>query len=59
MSHQDTISLADGDTLPVQETSAVWIDLENDLQIRFSGGGHYRTGDYLLIPAHVASGNVE
>jgi len=37
----------------------VWIDLEDGVQIQFSAGGEYRTGDYWLIPARVATGNVE
>ncbi len=42
-----------------------WLDLEDGLQIRFQpsvDGQHpiqYRTGDYWLIPARVASGNIE
>ncbi len=57
-----------GDTLlvegavPVRETTPsapVWIDLEDGVQIQFSAGGEYRTGDYWQIPARVATGNVE
>jgi hypothetical protein len=46
----------------VQETSAttdVWIDLEDGLQIQFLAKGQYRTGDYWLIPARVATGKIE
>lgn len=37
-----------------------WIDLEDGIQIWFGKeGGEYRTGDYWLIPARVATGDVE
>ena len=40
-----------------------WIDLENGIQIQFQptvNKNHiYRTGDYWLIPARVATGNIE
>jgi Family of unknown function (DUF6519) len=36
-----------------------WIDLEDGVQIRFETGGDYRAGDYWLIPARVATGDVE
>ncbi|TCV86740.1 DUF6519 domain-containing protein [Sulfurirhabdus autotrophica] len=37
-----------------------WINLEDGVQIWFSKeGGEYRTGDYWLIPARVATGDVE
>ncbi len=50
--------------VPVQESpsssgAAVWIDLEDGVQIQFASGGHYRSGDYWLIPARVATGNIE
>ena len=48
--------------VPVQERTAstpLWIDLEDGVQIEFSPGGQYRTGDYWLIPARVSTGNVE
>jgi hypothetical protein len=48
--------------MQVQESAAgndVWIDLEDGVQIRFTTGGEYRTGDYWLIPARVATGNIE
>ncbi len=38
---------------------ALWIDLEDGVQIQFGAGGEYRTGDYWLIPARVATGNIE
>ena len=41
------------------ETGFVWIDLEDGIQVRFTAGGEYRTGDYWLIPARVATGQIE
>lgn len=43
--------------VPVQE--GAWLDLEDGIQIAFSAGGTYRTGDYWLIPARTATGDVE
>lgn len=50
--------------LPVVEgadTSSAggWQSLEDGVQIRFSPGGQYLTGDYWLIPARMATGDVE
>jgi Family of unknown function (DUF6519) len=36
-----------------------WVDLEDGVQVWFSGNGEYRSGDYWLVPARVATGNVE
>jgi hypothetical protein len=36
-----------------------WIDLEDGVQVWFAKGGEYRAGDYWLIPARVATGDVE
>lgn len=36
-----------------------WIPLECGIKIQFQSGGNYRKGDYWLIPARVASGDVE
>jgi hypothetical protein len=62
----DAISLADDRAIAIRESPAnvtpgqiVWIDLEDGVQIQFSAGGEYRTGDYWLIPARVATGNIE
>jgi len=62
----DAISLAADNAVPIEESPAgatsnriVWIDLEDGVQIQFSAGGNYRTGDYWLIPARVATGDVE
>jgi len=57
---------SDGGALLVTESAAAgtgWIDLEDGVQIQFPapavGGPHdYRTGDYWLIPARTATGDV-
>jgi hypothetical protein len=36
-----------------------WIDLEDGVQVWFADDGDYRPGTYWLIPARVATGNVE
>jgi hypothetical protein len=53
--------LQDG-AIPIQED--VWIDLEDGVRIKFepspaANPAHYTTGDYWLIPARVATGDVE
>lgn len=48
--------------VPIREKASgtdFWIDLEDGLQIEFLPSGQYRTGDYWLIPARVATGNIE
>jgi hypothetical protein len=50
----------DSGTLLIQEDT--WLTLENGVQIYFQGADPdhiYRTGDYWLIPARTASGDVE
>lgn len=62
---QDTVLESDGSIMIVetpvgtQDDAANWIDLEDGIQIQFAEGGEYRTGDYWLIPARVATGNIE
>lgn len=36
-----------------------WIDLEDGIQIQFAPGLFYQAGDYWLVPARVATGDVE
>jgi hypothetical protein len=36
-----------------------WLDLEDGVQVWFKGGGTYRTGDFCLVPARTATGEVE
>jgi hypothetical protein len=64
-SANDVTTLVNG-AVPIREsassTTAVpadWIDLEDGVQIRFAPNGSYRTGDYWLIPARVATGALE
>lgn len=52
--------------VPVTEgqEETTWIELENGIQIQFQpanqdDGNSYRTGDYWLIPARVATGGIE
>jgi len=39
----------------------IWIDLEDGVQVQFTSdaGSEYRSGDYWLIPARVATGDIE
>ena len=62
----EAVSLANDSAVPIQESAAaatpeqaVWMNLEDGVQIQFFADGDYRTGDYWLIPARVATGNVE
>jgi hypothetical protein len=55
------IKLTDG-AIPLKETVSKaegWIDLEDGIQVRFEASGEYHSGDYWLIPARVATGNLE
>jgi hypothetical protein len=53
--------LPDG-ALPIPTTTAQWVDLEDGVQVRFEVLANvtfsFRSGDYWLIPARVATGNV-
>jgi Family of unknown function (DUF6519) len=40
----------------VPATNDGWIPLEDGVQVKFSDTGHYRSGDYWLIPARVQGG---
>ena len=42
-----------------QGTKSGWIALEDGVEIWFLSGGRYRVGDYWLIPARTATGDVE
>src|SRR5262249_21087296 len=61
----DDITLARG-AIPIVEATGAdlhWFDLEDGLRVRFQLGPdgqlQYRTGDYWLIPARVATGDIE
>ena len=61
-SDDDNVAIGNDGTVGLVETSATndaWLDLEDGVQIQFQAGATYRTGDYWLIPARVATGNVE
>ena len=47
---------ANADGVPM--ALADWVDLEDGIQVRFSAGS-YRAGDYWLIPARAATGEIE
>jgi len=51
----DAASLQDG--LSVKQALA-WSELEGGIQVQFSAG-NYRSGDYWLIPARTATGDIE
>jgi hypothetical protein len=43
--------------VPLEEGK--WLDLEDGIRVKFGRGGTYYTGDYWLIPARTATGDVE
>jgi hypothetical protein len=53
------VALAAG-AMPVPSAAGQWMDLEDGVQVLFDevNEATYRTGDYWLIPARVATGNV-
>jgi hypothetical protein len=48
-----------GGAVLISESNQNWLTLEDNIQIQFQEGGNYRTGDYWLIPARTATGNIE
>jgi hypothetical protein len=55
---------SDGAALVLEGTAGAWLSLEDGVQIQFQPPdsdqpNHYRTGDYWLIPARTATGDVE
>ena len=53
---------SDGAALIIEGSDGVWLSLEDGVQIQFQKGppaNSYNTGDYWLIPARTATGNVE
>ena len=57
----DIVALDEG-AVPVVESAGspwTWLDLEDGLQVAFEAGGQYRSGDYWLIPARVATQGIE
>lgn len=57
--NDDTVLVAGA--VPVTEGTEAkdWIDLEDGIQIRFNPGGVYRSGDYWMITARVATGGID
>lgn len=55
------LELRDGAALIKEQTATNenWLELEDGVQIQFQMNGNYRTGDYWLIPARTATGDVE
>jgi hypothetical protein len=54
----DIVTLDEG-AVPIVESSGTpltWLDLEDGIQVAFESNGEYRSGEYWLIPARVASG---
>ena len=51
----------DAGAVPIAASAgqAVWIDLEDGVQVQFEADGSYRSGDYWLIPARVATGGID
>lgn len=56
----DDITLDEGAVplLEASDTQPNWITLEDGIQVQFTAGGSYRSGDYWLIPARVATGSI-
>ena len=52
------VDVDDSGTVPITEGGDTWIPLERGIRVQFLPGGNYRSGDYWLIPARVASGDV-
>jgi hypothetical protein len=52
----DIAALNEG-AVPIVETSSplTWLDLEDGIQVAFETGGEYRSGEYWVIPARVAT----
>ena len=60
--HDNDMTTLVAGAVPIGEQSAtadVWIALEDGIQVQFAAGGLYRSGDYWLIPARVATGSIE
>lgn len=54
---QGGAELVDG-AMPIPGGQNVWLTLEDGIQIQFGTGATYKTGDYWLIPARTATGDV-
>ncbi len=54
----DDITLDEGAVSIGDAIDPTWIDLEDGLRVKFEAG-EYRSGDYWLVPARVATGDIE
>jgi len=59
----DDVTLIDGAISISDAANPTWIDLEDAVRVQFDAGAggkiEYRSGDYWLIPARVATGDIE
>ena len=55
------LTLTDGAAEIIERTehNSHWLNLEDGVQVQFEPGATYRSGDYWLIPARTATGDVE
>ncbi|GAA0764138.1 DUF6519 domain-containing protein [Ideonella azotifigens] len=56
--HGSDIVVLDEGAVPIIESNGLqltWLDLEDGVQVAFETGGDYRSGEYWLIPARVAT----
>jgi Family of unknown function (DUF6519) len=56
--HRGDLAKAGG-AIPVAEGGAYEMEIEDGVKVTFEEGGDYRPGDYWLIPARIATGDVE
>jgi hypothetical protein len=56
---EDSAPSKDGVVIVEGDGDQNWIELEDNVQVHFQPGATYRTGDYWLIPARTATGDVE
>jgi microcystin-dependent protein len=51
--------VTDSNKTPTILAQNTWIALEDGVEVQFTAGDHYETGDYWLIPARTITGNVD
>jgi hypothetical protein len=57
LNNYGAIDITEGDSNKYDAND--WIELEYGIKVQFQKGGYYRKGDYWLIPARVATGDLE
>lgn len=57
--HSDPEATEAGLAMAPAGAAGVWHPLENGIRVQFSGSNPYRAGDYWLVPARTATGEVE